>query len=194
MHTLITCNCGRSMLRNPQQFHPLVWGHLAQEGLNLLRSVKYLLSTPVSFNEKIRDLSSSLNLYRWSLNFAWPNEAIKVLFVFSRVVISTHRGGEIYKYWHTCERLLMIFKIYRIPWILTTFHLIFLVYLTKFKSDTQLVRYNTTVSDWDSNWNLLLCKEVYYIAKHLPSTKDSVNPTENIVFSRELLFSSLYCY
>ena len=72
-----------------------------------------------------------------------------------------------------------------IPWILTTFHLIFLVLNQVYV--TELVRNNTTVSDWESNWNLLLWKEAYYNAKRLPSTKN-LNLTENIVFSHEFTF------
>ena len=61
----------------------------------------------------------------------------------------------------------------------------------------QLAKLEVRVLDCDSNWNLLLYKEAYYINRLTPSfNKGLKSSTERSLFSSVLLFVSTlhYCY
>ena len=55
-----------------------------------------------------------------------------------------------------------------------------LVFICQTKYFTQVVRDNTTILDYDNNWNLLLYKEAYFIKRLSPSLNNGLKSSREL--------------
>ena len=105
--------------------------------------------------------------------------ADRTLFVRTHEHAISDKESTIYKHLRTCDHLIFIRNLCNLPDTLNTDIVPPPVSYDK-EYFTQVVRDNTTILDYDNNWNLLLYKEAYFIKRLSPSLNNGLKSSREL--------------
>ena len=138
--------------------------------------------------DKVPLLNKSHVVYKFSCpgcQSSYIGKTDRTLLTRTREHAVTDKESAIYKHLRTCEHLAFIHNLFNLPDTLSN------ITAPTISSNKDyvinVVQNNTTVLDFDDNWNLLLYKEAFHIKRQSPSRNNGLKS------SRELcLFSRVY--
>ena len=132
--------------------------------------------------DQVPPLSKSHVVYKFNCpgcQSAYIGKTDRTLFVRTHEHAISDKESAIYKHLRTCDHLIFIRNLCKLPDTLNTDIVPPPVSYDK-EYFTQVVRDNTTILDYDNNWNLLLYKEAYFIKRLAPSLNNGLKSSREL--------------
>ena len=132
--------------------------------------------------DQVPPLSKSHVVYKFNCpgcQSAYIGKTDRTLFVRTHEHAISDKESAIYKHLRTCDHLIFIRNLCNLPDTLNTDIVSPPVSYDK-EYFTQVVRDNTTILDYDNNWNLLLYKEAYFIKRLSPSLNNGLKSSREL--------------
>ena len=132
--------------------------------------------------DQVPPLSKSHVVYKFNCpgcQSAYIGKTDRTLFVRTHEHAISDKESAIYKHLRTCDHLIFIRNLCNLPDTLNTDIVPPPVSYDK-EYFTQVVRDNTTILDYDNNWNLLLYKEAYFIKRLSPSLNNGLKSSREL--------------